>query len=64
LRELWLRNSAKCMRNFGISMPTLWATRGWGHRIGGGDCLLKTQDYANTKVDVYGLTPARCWKVN
>ncbi len=29
----------------------------------GSDCLTKTQDYAKMKVDVYGLTPARCWKV-
>ena len=27
------------------------------------NCLPKTQVCANTKVDVYGLTPARCWKV-
>ena len=27
------------------------------------DCLSKTQVCANTKVDVYGLTPAQCWKV-
>ena len=27
------------------------------------DCLPKTQVCANTKVDVYGLTPARCRKV-
>lgn len=30
----------------------------------GCNCLLKTQHCANTKVDVYGVTPARCWKVN
>ena len=30
---------------------------------GGSDCLLKTQDYANSKEEVYGLTPARCRKV-
>ena len=33
------------------------------HRIGGGDCLPKTQDYAKSQDEVYGLTPARCWKV-
>ena len=27
------------------------------------NCLPKTQVCANTKVDVYGLTPAQCWKV-
>ena len=27
------------------------------------NCLPKTQVCANTKVDVYGLTPARCRKV-
>jgi hypothetical protein len=27
------------------------------------DCLSKTQVCANTKVDVYGLTPAQCRKV-
>ena len=29
----------------------------------GSDCLLKTQGYANSQEEVYGLTPARCWKV-
>ena len=32
-------------------------------RIGPGDCLAKTQGYAKSKDEVYGLTPARCWKV-
>ena len=32
-------------------------------RIGPGDCLAKTQLYAKSKDDVYGVTPARCWKV-
>ena len=32
-------------------------------RAGGGDCLPKTQGYANSQEDVYGLTPARCRKV-
>ncbi len=27
------------------------------------DCLLKTQVRAKSQDDVYGLTPARCWKV-
>ena len=54
-----LRNSAKCPRNFG--------KRGgdYGHpqRIVPGDCLSKTQLYAKSKDDVYGVTPARCRKV-
>ena len=32
-------------------------------RAGGSDCLPKTQDYAKSQDDVYGLTPARCRKV-
>ena len=32
-------------------------------RNGSSDCLTKTQGYAKSKDDVYGLTPARCWKV-
>ena len=32
-------------------------------RIGPSDCLAKTQLYAKSKDDVYGVTPARCWKV-
>ena len=32
-------------------------------RKGPGDCLPKTQVYAKSKDEVYGLTPARCWKV-
>ncbi len=32
-------------------------------RIGPGNCLTKTQGCANTKVEVYSLTPARCRKV-
>ena len=27
------------------------------------NCLAKTQVYAKPKGEVYGLTPARCWKV-
>jgi len=30
---------------------------------GPSDCLLKTQERAKSKDDVYALTPARCWKV-
>ncbi len=32
-------------------------------RIGSSNCLAKTQVYAKPKGEVYGLTPARCWKV-
>ena len=32
-------------------------------RKGSGDCLSKTQDCANTQVDVYSLTLAQCWNV-
>ena len=32
-------------------------------RIGPSNCLAKTQVYAKPKGEVYGLTPARCWKV-
>ena len=54
-----LRNSAKLPRNFGIR----GALYGEPQRIGPSDCLPKTQVYAKSKDDVYGLTPARCWKV-
>ena len=54
-----LRNSAKLPRNFGIR----GAPYGGPQRIGPSDCLPKTQVYAKSKDDVYGLTPARCWKV-
>jgi len=30
---------------------------------GPSDCLLKTQVRAKSQDEVYGLTPARCWKV-
>ena len=32
-------------------------------RKGSGDCLSKTQHCANTQVDVYSVTPARCRNV-
>ena len=32
-------------------------------RNGPCDCLPKTQVHANQQWEVYGLTPARCWKV-
>jgi len=47
-RELALRNSAKCTRNFGRSVA--WAIR--LQRAGPGDCLPKTQDSANAQADV------------
>src|SRR5438132_12913566 len=68
LRELWPGNSANCHRNFGRR----WAALGEGtcsrspwrsQRNGGSDCLPKTQDSANSKEEVEGLTPARCRKV-
>ena len=54
-----LRNSANWPRNFGIRGA--YASR--PQRIVSSDCLAKTQVYAKSKDDVYGLTPARCWKV-
>ena len=54
-----LRNSASRPRNFGRrGAPEMEP-----QRIGPGDCLAKTQLYAKSKDDVYGVTPARCWKV-
>ena len=35
----------------------------WPQRNGPSNCLAKTQVYAKPKGEVYGLTPARCWKV-
>ena len=57
--EALLRTSAKCPCNFGIK----GATEMWPQRIGSSNCLAKTQVYAKPKGEVYGLTPARCWKV-
>ena len=57
--EVLLRNSAKWPRNLGIR----GATEMWPQRIGSSNCLAKTQVYAKPKGEVYGLTPARCWKV-
>ena len=54
-----LRNSANWPRNFGIR----GAQEIESQRIGPSDCLAKTQLYAKSKDDVYGVTPARCWKV-
>ena len=39
-----------------------WSNPGYNKRVGG-DCLTKTQVYANSKEYVYGLKPAQCWKV-
>ena len=57
--EPLLRNSAKCPRNFGIR----GGFYGNPQRIVPGNCLSKTQLYAKSKDDVYGVTPARCRKV-
>ena len=57
--EVLLRNSAKCTRNFGRRV----ASEKRPQRNGPSNCLPKTQVYAKPKGDVYGLTPARCWKV-
>ena len=57
--EALLRNSAKWSRNFGIRD----AYESRPQRIGSSNCLAKTQVYAKPKGEVYGLTPARCWKV-
>ena len=57
--EALSRNSAKWPRNLGKR----GAIEGWPQRIGSSNCLAKTQVYAKPKGDVYGLTPARCWKV-
>ena len=60
--EVLLRNSAKLPRNFGIRGAP-WRESVEPQRIGPSDCLSKTQVYAKSKDDVYGLTPARCRKV-
>ena len=59
--EALLRNSAKCPRNFGIRGACIEICR--PQRRGSSNCLAKTQVYAKPKGEVYGLTPARCWKV-
>ena len=53
------RNSAKWSRNFGRRD----ARAIWPQRTGPSNCLAKTQVYAKPEGEVYGLTPARCWKV-
>ena len=57
--EALLRNSAKQSRNFGRR----GACESRPQRKGPSNCLAKTQVYAKPKGEVYGLTPARCWKV-
>src|SRR6218665_2689149 len=67
-RESWLRNSAKCPRNFGrrgarnVNTLAVGSVE-WPQRPVGSDCLLKTQVRAKSQDDVYGLTPARWGKV-
>jgi hypothetical protein len=53
------RNSAKWPRNFGRRGASGMRPQ----RIGPSNCLAKTQVYAKPQGEVYGLTPARCWKV-
>ena len=53
------RNSAKWPRNFGRR----GASEKRPQRTGPSNCLAKTQVYAKPEGEVYGLTPARCWKV-
>ena len=53
------RNSAKWSRNLGRRDAPERGPQGRGPS----NCLAKTQVYAKPKGDVYGLTPARCWKV-
>ena len=57
--EALLRNSAKWSRNFGRRDAPVRGPQ----RRGPGNCLAKTQVYAKPEGEVYGLTPARCWKV-
>ena len=57
--EALSRNSAKWPRNFGRR----GAAARRPQRIGSSNCLAKTQVYAKPEGEVYGLTPARCWKV-
>ena len=57
--EALLRNSAKWSRNFGKRDAPVRGPQ----RIGPSNCLAKTQVCAKPEGEVYGLTPARCWKV-
>ncbi len=55
------RNSAKWPRNFGRRGAR---PKDGPQGKGPSNCLAKTQAYAKPEGEVYGLTPARCWKVN
>ena len=57
--EALSRNSAKWPCNLGIK----GAHASGPQRVGSSNCLAKTQVYAKPEGEVYGLTPARCWKV-
>ena len=61
-----VKELGKIPRNFGRRGPLGQGPRGgsggW-HKPVRSDCLLKTQVRAKSQDDVYGLTPARCWKV-
>jgi hypothetical protein len=56
-RELSLRNSANCPRNFGrrgtIPCDMHNRSKGRSQRIGPGDCLTKTQHYAKSSKTMY-----------
>ena len=56
-RELSLRNSANCPRNFGRRGTILCdmnnKSKGRSQRIGPGDCLTKTQHYAKSSKTMY-----------
>ena len=54
-----VKELGKLTQNFGRRGPR----ESEAQRIGPGNCLPKTQGCANSKDDVYSLTPARCWKV-
>ena len=57
--EVLKRNSAKWTSYLGRRC----ACESRPQRIGSSNCLAKTQVSAKPKGEVYGLTPARCWKV-
>ena len=64
-RQLLLRNSANCPRNFGrrgapICDYSCSMSMGGPQRNDPGDCLSKTQHYANPFGEVYGVMPAQC----
>jgi hypothetical protein len=49
-------------RDYRVNTLAVGSGGGW-HKPVRSDCLLKTQVRAKSQDDVYGLTPARCWKV-